>query len=579
MKTFTNEIDITCNCEAINQKYDIFQIRSSGKYIQRGSKVLDISLNGIKSIAFDDGASVFVLLIKRSIKSFELQDMVGDDLAVKKLDANELKPYILARLLLFALSSSDYNEFAFSNLTGKLYLFKSEWISSTRKSFKALNIDIKLFEENSAKITCSACTFTLAKLFKSPKIIETCPRYQFSIKGTLKRVFEKDDNSYIKRNRDGKKAEVPFLSFFKDKIKFCRAYLLNSIVEKFNEVYKGLATITFIEKEIERKIEARKDGPFFEKVVELLIGKTINLINMDKASEDKETFNYMVLRIQEMLPLTNIIVSEEIKTKEMNIVLIHNQEYYKDNDLKDPYVLFDRSTPIQCVTLEDACFKDSDAIYKTIIKELEIKNEIINERRLLIDEWKAYKHAGSFVFGSMVDNNAYFMSVLPTGDFKLIKKSNTFSSFKEELYSKLESLLFNIKADEKLIVADDLGNVNIISDSGIIPLPGKEVFASESPRSNESKEIFLAGILDINLYQKDGMIQYNSGPIGKTLNVSIPVAPHIYNVLVKNGKEIMTRLIETLGVQFVKYNSFTVIPYPFKYLREWILMNSQTKKI
>lgn len=578
MKTFTNEIRITCNYETIDKKFDIFQIRSSGKYIKRGSRALDLGLDSIKSIAFDDGASAFVLLIKHSIKSFELQDMVGDDLMVKKLDANELKPYILANLLLLALSSSDYEDFAFSNLSGKLYLFKSEWITPSRKSFKALNIDIKSFEEDSAKITCSACTFTLAKAFKSPKIIETYPRYVFSIKGTLKRVFEKDDNSYIRRNRDGKKADIPFISFFKDKIKLCKAYLLYMIIDKFNETYEGLAEIKLNITEIERKIEARKEGPFFDKIVELFIGKTINLVNMDKAPEDEELFNYMSVKIQEMLPLTNVVTSEKIKSKEMNVVLIHNQEYYKDNDLKDPYASFDRSTPIQCVTLEDACFKDSDVIYKTVLKELEIKNEIINERRFLIDNWKVYQHTNIFVFGMMINNNAYFMNVLPSGEFKLLKKSSAFSFFKEELYSNLERILYNIKADEKLIVADDNGNINIISDSGITSLPGKELFTSESPRSNESKETILAGVLDINVYQKEGMIQYSSGPIGKALNASIPTAPHIYNVQVKKGKEIMTELMETLGVQFVKYNSFTVTPYPFKYLREWVLMNNQPKK-
>ena len=48
-------------------------------------------------------------------------------------------------------------------------------------------------------------------------------------------------------------------------------------------------------------------------------------------------------------------------------------------------------------------------------------------------------------------------------------------------------------------------------------------------------------------------------------------------VQVKNGNEIMTGLMETLGVKFVEFNSFTVIPYPFKYLREWVLMNTQSK--
>lgn len=294
---------------------------------------------------------------------------------------------------------------------------------------------------------------------------------------------------------------------------------------------------------------------------------------MNKATEDEGMFNNMVFKIQEMLPLTNIVVSKVIKTKEMNIVLIHNRDYYIDNDLKDPYCSFDRSTPIQCVTLEDACFKDSDVIYKTIIKELEIKNEIINERKFLIDDWKAYQYSKSFIFGIMINSKAYFMNVSPSGTFNLIKKFNVFSCFKEKIYNELEKILFNIKNDEKLIVADDVGNVNIISDSGLISLSRKELFISNSPRSNESKRTLLAGILDINIYQEGEVVQYSVGPIGKTLNASIPTAPHIYNVLIKTGREIMTNLIETLGVQFVKYNSFTITPYPFKYLREWILMN------
>lgn len=575
MKTFTNELIINCDCNSIDERYDIFQIKSNDKYIKRGSKILDLNLETIESIAFDDGASVFALFSKNAIKSFELQEMVGEDLMTKKLFAHELKPYILARLLLFAMAKSDYKDFAFSNLTGKLYLFKSEWIASSRKTFVALNIDIKSLGEESAKLSCSACTFTQAKLFKSTKVLETYPRYVFSVKGTLKRVFDKADDSYVRKNRSGKKAEVPFLSFKRGSEKLNKSYFLCSIVEQFNNKYDGLATLSFKEKEIERKIEARKDGPFFDKVVELLIGKEINLVNMANATEDADVFEYMSNRIQELLPLTAISISDQIKNKEMNIVLIHNQDYYKENDIPDPYSTFDRSTPVQCVTLEDACYKDSDVIYKTIIKELEIKNEIINHRKILIDNWKSYDNKKSYVFGLMIENTSYFMNVSPSGDFKLIKRSGLFASFKEELYRKLERILFGIKGEEKLIVADDSDNVNVISDSGIIPLPNKELFDSESPRGKEMKEKALAGILDINVYKNiDGSHQYSSGPIGKTLNISIPTAPHIYNVAIQQGEEIVTSLTETLGVQFVKYNSFTVLPYPFKYIREWINMSS-----
>ena len=575
MKTFTNELTITCNYCAIDKEYDIFQIRSSGKYIKRGSRVLDLGLNGLKSIAFDDGASAFVLFNKKSIRTSELQEIVEDDLMVKKLDASDLKPYILARLFLFALANSEYEDYSFSNLTGKLYLFKSEWISRNRKSFKALNIDIKAIDNDSSKITCSACTFSSTKLFKSPKILETYPRYVFSVKNTLKRVFDKTDESYIRRGHSGKKAEVPFISFLKTDKKLCKAYLVLSTIERFNRLFEKIIHIELKEREIERKIDTKKDSEFFDKIVELLIGETIYLTNMDDAQEDKISFEMLVERTQELLPLTNIVVSKGIKTKEMNIVLIHNQDYYKDNDLPDPYSSFDRSTPIQCVTLEDACNKDSEVIYKTIIKELLIKNEIINGRKFIIDDWSSYGYSEPWIFGVMSNNDSYFMKVMPNGDFKLIKKNGLFTSFKEEIYTSLERVLMSVNADDKMVVFDDKGNINLIVDSGLIPLPNKEMFVIDSPRSKESRASNLSGVLDINLYQSAENAQYSAGLIGKGVNTSIPTAPHIYSSKIETGEQLMPYLLETLGVQFVKYNSFTVLPYPFKYIREWVLMENK----
>ena len=119
------------------------------------------------------------------------------------------------------------------------------------------------------------------------------------------------------------------------------------------------------------------------------------------------------------------------------------------------------------------------------------------------------------------------------------------------------------------------GNINLIVDSGLIPLPNKELFDIDSPRNKDSRTINLAGVLDINLYYLEEMTQYSAGLIGKDVNASIPTAPHIYSSIVEKSEQLMPHLLETLGVQFVKFNNFIVLPYPFKYLREWILMESK----
>ena len=574
MKTFTNELDIICNYEAIDEKYDLYQLRSSGKYIARGSRVLDLGLNGIRAIAFDDGASIFVLALKNSIKMFELAESINDEtILIKQLSSGNVKPYILAKLFLYSLANSDFEECSFGNLSGKLYLFKTEWIGKSRKRFKALNIDIKASDDNCPRITCSACTFSSIKLFKSPKILETFPRYVFSIKGSLKRTFEKDTDSYIKKASGSKKAEVPFIAFGEKDKKLCKANMLLSVIKSFNEKFNSLISLELVTKKIANKIDIKRDEMFFEKTILLLSGKTIYVSNYILESEEAETYKTLVNAIKYFLPFSEIVESSEIVKKELNIVLIHNQDYYADNELNDPYKTFDRSTPIQCVTVEDACYKGTDVIFKTIIKELQIKNEIINEHRFIIDDWKTYEYKKSWYFGVMVDNQAYFMNVLPDGTFKLVKKSSAFSAFKEDIYNSLEKVLFSFKGEDKMVVFDDAGNINLIIDTGLIPLPRYELFETDSPRGKESKGNNLCGVLDINIFDDDNL-QYSVGPFGKTLNMSIPSAPHIYQVKTIEGQSKMVDILETLGVQFVKYNSFTVLPYPFKYIREWINMSS-----
>lgn len=574
MKTLTNELNIICKYHAIDDEYDFYQLRSSGKYIAKGSRILDLGLNGIRAIAYDDGASIFVMATKESIKFFELAEAIGDEtITIKQLSSSVVKPYILAKLFLFSLSSSDYEDCAFANLSGKLFLFRPEWIKKTRKAFKALNIDIKCNDENAPKITCNACTFSSIKLFKSPKITETYPRYVFSIKNTLKRTFEKDENSYIRKAFNGKKAEIPFISFEQKGIKTCKANMLLTIINAFNETFGSLISLSLVEKGIVDKINTKRDEMFFEKIKILLSGKTIYVSNYVNEPEEIQSFDNLLNALRFFLPFTDVVEAKEVVQKELNVVLIHNQEYYVENSFNDPYKTFNRNTPIQCVTVEDACYEGSEVIYKTIIKELQIKNEIINEHKFLIDDWKTYDYKKSWYFGIMVDNLAYFMNVLSDGTFKLIKKSSAFSVFKEDIYNKLEKLLNTYKGEDKMVFFDDEGNVNLIVDTGVVPLPCYELFKTDSPRSNESKANYLSGVLDINLYHDSSFTKYSVGPYGKTLNKTIPTAPHIYEVKVLDGQERMIDVLKTLGVQFVKYNNYTVIPYPFKYLREWVLMN------
>ena len=56
------------------------------------------------------------------------------------------------------------------------------------------------------------------------------------------------------------------------------------------------------------------------------------------------------------------------------------------------------------------------------------------------------------------------------------------------------------------------------------------------------------------------------------MNTKIVRAPHLYKIDVIAGENIMGKILAMLSVTFVKYKSFTVLPYPIKYLNEYIQM-------
>lgn len=78
--------------------------------------------------------------------------------------------------------------------------------------------------------------------------------------------------------------------------------------------------------------------------------------------------------------------------------------------------------------------------------------------------------------------------------------------------------------------------------------------------------------MDINLYRDS----YSVGINGSGMNARIPKASHIYQIDVIKGTNFIDKLMETMEVTLIKCNFFTVMPYPIKYLNEYISMCENT---
>lgn len=339
--------------------------------------------------------------------------------------------------------------------------------------------------------------------------------------------------------------------------------------------FEALLSFEFATIDIVKTIGRSRDENIDEYVKDIVNFKDINIINWSNSPEHEEYFQEIVAIFNEG-KIGQLTCQKSIINGAYNIIYLHDKDYYEQNKYNDPYKNFPQQEVIQHITVEESTDKiisDNKAVYNTILKELLIKDDIINKKSISLDNWASFGFSGDCYFGKEKDGVHYFMTVHNDGSFQFYHKSNDFSSFNDSILNKCSDYLTDNKGKEKTVIADSNGNVMAISRTQSFTLPSEEIFGLEQiSRSKESREQYLSGVVDINLYNQDGKTFYSAGIQGYGMQTSIPKAAHLYQVEAIEGKPFIEELLETMAVSFVKYKSFTVLPYPIKYLNEYILM-------
>lgn len=576
-----NHLLVEFNYSVIDENFDFYVITTKDNYIKKGAYILDKPVDRLKalSLAYENGKNAFIMFRKNIVSKAYLNNEIEDEIIkITKVSANEIKDYILFRLFIYSINNFESNELSFNNLTGKLYLYSSSWMSSNRKSFKALRIDIS----QDMNILAEATSFTSLSLFNDKtKKDSTIPKYQFAANNALKRVLNYDDASsvYIHKPLYNTKAEIPFLDLSDLKKKTTKVYYIYWLLEVLQNKYSKFFSFEFDQIKIEKTIEKIKDKDFLEKAIKEISDKEINIINLIKEEEYKEEFNDLCTLFRTKFKFVNI--ATKIKENSLNVVFLHNKEYYSEKGFNDPYKEIKRDVVIQCITYEDSLnkiIKNNEAIFNTIIKELAIKNEIINEKRIIIDDWQSYGYLKNYVFGKEKDGIFYFVKIKPNGEFELAYKIDDFRKFNDKEFDECATILSSYKGKEKIIISDAYSNIVLVSRTNTFCLPNKDIFEKGNiSRSKESIIKNLSGVVDINLFNYNNSIYFNSGVIGRGMKYGIPKASLLYKVDIENGENIFEGLLNTLSVSFVKYNSYTVLPYQLKYLNEYINMMNNNR--
>lgn len=199
----------------------------------------------------------------------------------------------------------------------------------------------------------------------------------------------------------------------------------------------------------------------------------------------------------------------------------------------------------------------------------------------------------------------------PDGNVNVILRTNLFTIPDIEfIQSQLKSASENIKLDKATVIAclKELTNnseaydeyVKIFEDWNEPLISKKDVLSIVSHRAHKKKlnELIFkkTGILmktyfrdknrfeimdsnlDIHTFQDDGQLHYYVGTIGQGIKTSIPKASVVRKIInIDDGSIFFDQLLPLMNVDFVRYGDLTVIPFPFKYLREWINLQTTTR--
>lgn len=91
-------------------------------------------------------------------------------------------------------------------------------------------------------------------------------------------------------------------------------------------------------------------------------------------------------------------------------------------------------------------------------------------------------------------------------------------------------------------------------------------------RGEAERNEYLSGNIDINYFVQDEMLaRFSVGEIGNGMKYTIERASVVREIeAVEGGKLMFKELLPLMGVEFVRYGMLTVVPFPFKYLREYV---------
>jgi len=599
MQIRTNELSYELNKDALFGKYTILKCETTDKYIKYGARVLDCPQldKSVEAVRFTGGRSFYVLMNQRVDAVRSYKKLIEDteewkSLTVSEVRANDVSDDVLLQLLINAVYNYNPEPLKFSNLTGHFYmvnygLIKKGKIKGVEEIKKIPTLEISITKD--MRLALNVRTFTSELLKTKIKFtrmkFEQYPKYVLD-NGVLRREVLSDKDKklrrYILRQVEGEKSKIAFLdisnlpTFYKSKM----GMLLN-LVEAFNKKYTGIAKIDFKMLDVSSAINHKTSDNNFEKeiIAKNLADTKFRIIDATGDGSGEVLANQMIEIFENKYNL-KLTVGKRLTSDAYNIRIIHNKDYYAGvDDVHSTYV----DKAVQHITVENYVGVAKTAV-DAVIYEVMIKKDLLDGKISLYD-WTRFEFDGDIKFGvcrKVGDITKYFfMCIHPDGSFEI--KEQESNLFKNDEYNRLADIfldMYNLGKPIRGIVEDDKGQINVIRDDEYFTIPNIWKIENDLksnhkiPRGDKFRDEYFSSVNDIRYVDMGEYALYFVGVIGHGMNRTIRNASLIRRVEPYGGSEIFfEKLLPLMNVTFVRNGQLTVVPFPFKYLNEYLNSN------
>ena len=408
----TNRINVTYNMENIDADFDVFRVEKANKDYYKYN-ILDSAVYEFKAAAvqWTFGATALVLFRKGEVTEQQFKESIMkeyEDVKIQKIDLFDseqcsncfyFENRLLAQLLINSMRTPKHEAFMYNNLTGKLFYHDPSWKHKDKLTGKVnfirfleividpgmyLNLEHKTFKrydrESNGLYVIDSKTGEFRKKLKTDTNVITykegsLPHNHFRVDN-----FDITDITHFRKSKMG---------------------VMEQFLRDVNDNLSKYISIDIVEREDAQQFDIsnlEKKGISELEYGEMLQKKGVVIVD----ENDSEISKDIVAKLQEELEKYYNVKAAvgNLSGDAYNIRIIHDGEYYAENEMHDPHSDNLKGYIVQHITEEAEHFtniKGSSPDIKKIVQELIIKGDV-RERMISIFDWKRLDSGKDWTF-------------------------------------------------------------------------------------------------------------------------------------------------------------------------------------